>query len=177
MAGSPYTEADRALSAKLAEVGFKASPRAIQDWRRKGLIDHEVRSLGPWGTEVRYPTQALAQADEACRLLRLCGRAHLVVLALFGVGRTPTERALRDALKWVVDQFVKAGTRTLANEGTPALRDQVRRGSSSMSKQLPEVAASLREQGSEEAKTLTAWYSPLVGSRVSRENTVPRLRR
>lgn len=144
------TEADR----QICEI-TGTTPRQLQDWRRLGLVDHEVRSLGRGrGREASYPPQAVGQVREIKRLLALFGKLDLVVLALFGVGRTPTEKAFRKAFANLVESDVEAGHRTLTarDDDSPAFSDRVRRGSSSMAREVPEIAEKLRDLTRSQAK-------------------------
>jgi hypothetical protein len=143
MVDERYTDADRDIC-ELTGV----EPRQLQDWRRLGLVDHEVRSLGRGrGREASYPPQAVDQILAVKRLLALYGKLDLVTLALFGVGRTPTEKAFRKAFGRLVETDVQAGHRMLAarDDEAPAFSDRVRRGSSSMAREIPEVVDKLRD--------------------------------
>jgi hypothetical protein len=130
-------------------------PRQLQEWRRLGLVDHEVRSLGRGrGRVASYPPRAVDQVREVQRLLALWGKLDLVILALFGLGWNPKEKAFRKAFASVVMREMKAGNRVLAarDEGSQAFSDRVRHGSSSISRETPEVAQKLRELARKQAK-------------------------
>jgi hypothetical protein len=130
-------------------------PRQLQDWRRLGLVDHEVRSLGRGrGRAATYPPHAVDQIRDVKRLLALYGKLDLVTLALFGVGRNPTEKAFRKAFASLVESDVRAGHRMLAarDDESPAFSDRVRRGSMLMSRETSEVVEKLRDLTRAQAK-------------------------
>lgn len=150
MSSARFTLADQALCEMTG-----TEPRQLQEWRRLGLVDHEVRSLGRGrGRVASYPPHAVDQVREVKRLLVLWGKLDLVILALFGVGWNPKEKAFRKAFASVVKREVKAGNRVLAarDEGSQAFSDRVRHGSSSMARETPEVAQKLRELARKQAK-------------------------
>lgn len=153
---SRYTEADRALCARLLEEhDIDVEPRRIQEWRRLGFIDHKVRSQGRGrGRLASYPPQAIDQARTVYSLVSQYDNLSFVTLALFGVGHNPTEKALRKAFKNEIERDVKRSNGMLLARNHRAARfgDWVRRGSASMAKGVPEVAEKLRALVRAEAK-------------------------
>jgi hypothetical protein len=141
-----YTQADHGLIAELAAMNVRVGLRALQDWRRDGLVEHEHNiEGGRAGSQASYPERACGQVAQVVALLAQYGKLDLVVLAMFGVGHNPTEKALRRAFARLLDEDKAAGIRTLtaAEEGRSSFRDQVRRGSASINKEVPEVAGAI----------------------------------
>lgn len=154
--GSRCTEADRALCARLLdEHNIVVEPRRIQEWRRLGFIDHEVRSLGRGrGRIASYPPQAIEQARTVYGLVSQYAKLSYVTLALFGVGYNPTEKALRRTFKSEIERYVKRSNAMLLarNEEAGRYGDWVRRGSASMARDIPEVGEKLRALALAEAR-------------------------
>ena len=179
---SRYTEADRALCARLLdEFDIDAEPRRIQEWRRLGFIDHEVRSLGRGrGRIASYPPQAIEQARTVYGLVSQYAKLSYVTLALFGVGYNPTEKALRRAFKSEIERYVKRSNGMLLarNEEAGRYGDWVRRGSASMARDIPEVGEKLRALALAEAQEQVYDYatgemgSLRTEARRARENAI-----
>ena len=139
------TEADRLLVAAVKrDYGIAVTPRRLQDYRRAGLVDHEITRLGGRaGTETRYPEHAAGQLAQAARLMGQYGRMDLVVAALFGAGRNPTEAATRRALRWLVRTDLAAGERFLDAADEERVADTVRKGASHARREVPEAVEGL----------------------------------
>jgi hypothetical protein len=134
------TEADQEVVAS-SGVGV----RRFQTWRRLGLVPGPVvQRLGRGrGTQSTYPEGTADRVAEIAALVDRARSLHTVVLGVFGTGRTPTERAVRDAYAWTLDRWEAAGVEGLAHFGEDTFSVRVRR-----------FAAAL---GRDDPATLTRW--------------------
>ncbi|MGH9291930.1 MAG: hypothetical protein ACRD0B_00170 [Acidimicrobiales bacterium] len=180
-----FTDADRALhdqlTARLAGSSVPApSLRSLQEWRRLGLVPQEVERLGRGRVVVTYPPEALDRAEEVARALKRLDVMPLVILGLFGAGRTMTERALREAFRWIFDRDEAAGVRllSLAHDESPRFSEAVYRGAGRAAGEVPEFVEQLNRlaqatAGAEAAEPDVATGEPVVcTSRQVREDMI-----
>jgi hypothetical protein len=143
------TPADLELCARLSDRlvtlwGKPVSPRQIQQWRRLGIVPAPgVEHLGRRGTRSTYPLEAVDRTQEVAELLGQTQNLHIVVLGLFGVGRDPTERAVRNAYRWMFDRWEQKAFRLLAKFEQPGggvgFAQEIRRIASSLGHDAPGV--------------------------------------
>lgn len=153
--GKP-TEADLKLISEMALHGVPISIRQLQDWRRKGIISGpNVVRHGRRGTEsVGYSETAPLEVARVYYLLQEGSSMADVVVSLFGVGVTPTERALRSAYSSVLDTWEKKGRigLVLADEPGTAYSQRVRRFAASIGRASPSALAKWNDSARERAR-------------------------
>lgn len=173
------TAADRELLTRLAKMGVTVTVRQLQSWRRLGLIEGPiVVRRGRLGTEsTGYPEGTELEVAKVHFMLERCHNINMVVLALFGIGVNPTEKALRDAYKWYLDRVESHDLRalTLANESHSAYSQFVRRYASEIGEVVAEIPERWKRSAKERAKAesqidyLSTGKPEKVSSRVVRE--------
>lgn len=138
----PTGEATRADLDLQGRCGVPVTVRQLQSYRRLGLISGPVvirRGRGKGTESVTYPSGTEQEVERVVALLDRLKRIQLVVLGLFGVGVTPTERALFDAYRWMLDRWEEHAANALAqiDERGDAGPQYVRRLASEIGKMFP----------------------------------------
>jgi hypothetical protein len=126
------TDADLSLIRQLGERGVRVTVRQLQVWRRLGIISNPVvvrRGRGRGTESVGYPKGTADEVQRVVDLLQRLRNLDWVVIALFGAGGDPSERAVRDSYKVFIDEseaeFLKV--LKLATDNKDAYSQQVRR--------------------------------------------------
>ena len=162
--------ADQELIGELAKHGVVVSVRQIQDWRRKGIVSGpEIARRGRRGTEaIGYPTEAPMEVARVHYLLQEGSTMAEVVVSLFGVGVTPTEKALRNAYSSILDRWEASGRvgLTLSEEGGTAFAQRVRRFATSLGRESPEVLARWNGSARKRARELREEVDIATGERL-----------
>ena len=137
------TDADLALIEELARHEIEVTVRQLQDWRRKAIVSGpEVVRHGRRGTEsTRYPDTAPMEVARVYYLLQEGSTMAEVVVSLFGVGVTPTEKALRSAYNTILNQWEAKGRIGLILSEEPGTRyaRRVRRFAESIGQGSPKA--------------------------------------
>jgi hypothetical protein len=135
------TAADIRLIRRLAKKGLHVTVRQLQEWRRLGILEPpDVVRRGRRGTEaLDYPPGAVDRVEQILRMLSKHRDMSLVVIGLFGVGVTPTERALRNAYRQYFDRSEADDTKNLvlADAPTTTFSRKVYKLASDMNEQAP----------------------------------------
>ena len=172
---SKPTAADLDLCHQLrTERGISAGTRQVQEWRRLGLISHDVVALGRGkGTASAYGPDALNEACRVAGALAMVRDLDLVVLGVFGIGHDPAERALRLAYKRHLDSMKVSAVDVLApwDEGTPKYIRFVRDGMASLRSISPTLADNVNRRAKELATSRGTWVDPAFDNGCGSEHT------
>jgi hypothetical protein len=137
------TSADAELLYRLSLREIPATVRKLQEWRRLGIISSpEIVHHGRNGTEaLTYPSGTEDQVATIVRMLATHRDMDLVVLGMFGVGVTPTERALRGAYAAFLDESEAADLKSLAlsDAGSSLFSKRIYGYASAIRKDMPEI--------------------------------------
>jgi len=151
------TGADARLIHRLAQRNVHVTVRKIQGWRRLGIIDSaQVVHRGRRGTEaLDYPPGTEDRIEQIVGMLAKHRDMYLVVLGLFGVGVTPSERALRDAYGRFLDKSEADDVRnlTLADSPGPTFSNKVNEFASAMRADVPAMVDRWNEDAKARAAT------------------------
>jgi hypothetical protein len=164
------TEADERLCNELANGhGLIVTVRQLQQWRRLGIIPApRVKHLGRGkGTRSIYPPGAADRVAEVAALVRQTGTLHTVVLGLFGTGRLPTERAVRAAYSWTLDQWEQRRNVLAAkrDNDAKAWSQEVRRVASGLRRDLAEPTEEWTQQARGVARAERATRDDVTGTK------------